>query len=48
MKRKWGLLLTAVLALSLFILAGCGGQSSQIQKIKDAGVLKVGVKEDVP
>lgn len=59
MKRKWGMLLAAFLALS--ILAGCGGQSkapaaggdssglpAQVQKIKDAGVLRVGVKEDVP
>ncbi|MEW8978582.1 MAG: transporter substrate-binding domain-containing protein [Symbiobacterium sp.] len=46
MKRTWGILLALTLALS--VLAGCGRQSSHIEQIKKAGVLKVGVKEDVP
>ncbi|WP_374711467.1 transporter substrate-binding domain-containing protein [Symbiobacterium terraclitae] len=62
MKRKWGVVLAAILCAA--VLAGCGGVSkapagggsgdgasslpAQVQKIKDAGVLRVGVKEDVP
>jgi len=58
MKRVLGLMLSAAFLLS--VLAGCGGASkssdsgssgtlpAQVQKIKDRGVLKVGVKVDVP
>ncbi|MBK5211051.1 MAG: transporter substrate-binding domain-containing protein [Coriobacteriia bacterium] len=59
MKKKMLVLVIAfALVLSVTALVGCGteeaattgstGVSSDIQKIKDAGVLKVGVKVDVP
>lgn len=58
MKKKVLLFaLATVLIVSMFALVGCGGKtdttgdagsSADIQKIKDAGVLKVGVKVDVP
>ncbi len=58
MKKKVLLLAIAcVLAFGAFALAGCGGTattdksdkaSTGVQAIKDAGVLKVGVKVDVP
>lgn len=58
MKKKVLLFaLATMLIVSMFALVGCGGKtapkgdagtSADIQKIKDAGVLKVGVKVDVP
>lgn len=54
MKKKVLLIaVAAVLALGAFALVGCGGKAdsksaSGVQAIKDAGVLKVGVKVDVP
>lgn len=56
MKKKVLLLAVAcVLAFGAFALAGCSGSKAEtkkastgVQAIKDAGVLKVGVKVDVP
>lgn len=59
MKRSWSMLLASALMLAVLAGCGgqsqkpaAGGETSglpaQVQKIKDAGVLKVGVKEDVP
>ncbi|MBM7688328.1 glutamine ABC transporter substrate-binding protein [Enterococcus ureilyticus] len=56
MKKTKKLLGALSLALLLGLIVGCGGSEDKkttasgtdLQKIKDAGVIKVGVKEDVP
>jgi len=51
---KKGIILTMLGLIGVIVLVGCGGPDKNtqsnigIQKIKDRGILKVGVKEDVP
>lgn len=49
--KKWTLLLTLITAAA-FLVSGCGSSSqnegAELKAIKDRGVLKVGVKVDVP
>lgn len=48
MKKLTKTILAGLIALAAFAGTSCSGKTTEVDKIKKAGVLKVGCKEDVP